>query len=73
MGVSKGRINNYEALFLVSDSPGHLRNLLCDTCNHASIGVALEPVLDRIPRLFVTWELLEFPKGPPVEIDRYNR
>ena len=30
-----------------------------------SIGVALEPVLDRPPRLFVTWELMEFPHGVP--------
>ncbi len=53
---------------LVVDSPGHLRNLLCETCTHATIGVALEPVLDRPPRLFVTWELLEFPHGLPREI-----
>lgn len=50
---------------LVVDSPGHLRNLLCETCTHATIGVALEPVLHRPPRLFVTWELMEFPHGPP--------
>jgi len=62
-----------EALFLVADSPGHLRNLLCDACTHAAIGVALEPVLERTPRLFVTWELLEFPQGPPRKIDHYNR
>ena len=59
------------ALALVADSPGHLRNLLCEHCSHASIGVALEPVLDRPPRLFVTWELLEFPQGPP-QILHYN-
>lgn len=50
---------------LVVDSPGHLRNLLCEACTHVSIGVALEPVLDRPPRLFVTWELMEFPHGVP--------
>ena len=37
------------------------------------IGATLEPVLDRVPRLFVTWELLEFQQGPPREIDDYNR
>lgn len=57
-----------DALDLVRLSPGHLANLLCDACTHASIGVALEPVTDRVPRLFVVWELLEFPQGPPVEV-----
>ena len=61
------------ALALVADSPGHLRNLLCEACTHASIGVALEPVLDRPPRLFVTWELLEFPQAPPQEIHHNNK
>jgi uncharacterized protein YkwD len=61
------------ALALVADSPGHLRNLLCEPCTHASIGVALEPVLDRPPRLFVTWELLEFPQAPPQEIHHNNK
>ena len=59
-----------EAAHLVEDSPGHLRNLLCPTCTHASIGVALEPALGRQPRLFVTWELLEFPEGEPQRIMR---
>lgn len=59
-----------EAAALVEGSPGHLRNLLCEACTHASIGVALEPVLDRTPRLFVTWELLEFPEGQPLRIIR---
>jgi len=54
-----------EALEHVKRSPGHLRNLLCESCTHASIGVALEPVLDQRPRLFVVWELLEFPSGLP--------
>ncbi len=57
-----------DAFQLVVDSPGHLKNLLCEPCTHASIGVALEPVLDRAPRLFVTWELLEFPEGEPLRI-----
>ncbi len=54
-----------EALDIVTLSPGHLRNLLCEECTHQSIGVALEPVVDRPPRLFVVWELLEFPQGEP--------
>lgn len=62
-----------ETLARVVDSPGHLRNLLCDTCTHAAIGAALEPVLDRQPRIFVTYELLAFPQGPPRKIDHYNR
>ena len=62
-----------DALALVADSPGHLRNLLCEACTHAAIGVALEPTLGRRPRLFVTWELMEFPQGPPQAIDHYDR
>ena len=62
-----------DALAMVRLSPAHLKNLLCERCTHASIGASLEPVLDRIPRLFITWELLEFPQGPPREIDDYNR
>lgn len=58
----------HDAMFLIEDSPGHLERLLCETCTHASVGVALEPVLDRFPRLFVTVDLLEFPQGPPKEI-----
>ncbi len=54
-----------EALELVQNSPGHLRNLLCEPCTHVSIGVALEPTLKARPRLFVVWELLEFPSGLP--------
>lgn len=60
-----------EASDLVALSPGHAMNLLCERCTHASIGVALEPVTDRVPRLFVVWELLEFPDGEPVEIRRF--
>jgi uncharacterized protein YkwD len=62
-----------ETLARVVDSPGHLRNLLCADCTHAAIGAALEPVLDRQPRIFVTYELLAFPQGPPAKIDHYNR
>jgi hypothetical protein len=62
-----------DALKMVVLSPAHLQNLLCESCTHASIGASLEPVLDRIPRLFVTWELLEFPLGAPQEIDHFNR
>ncbi len=59
-----------EALELVWASPGHRRNLLCETCTHAAIGVALEPVTQGPARLFVTWELLAFPQGQPTLIDR---
>ncbi len=62
-----------DALAMVELSPAHLKNLLCAACTHVSIGAAIEPVLDRIPRLFVTMELLRFPQGAPVEIDHYNR
>lgn len=62
-----------DAMEMVALSPAHLQNLLCEECTHASIGASLEPVLDRIPRLFVTWELLRFPQGAPREIDDYNR
>ena len=62
-----------DAHALVVGSPAHLANLLCAKCSHVSIGATLEPVLDRVPRVFVTWELLEFPQGPPKEIEDYNR
>lgn len=58
---------------LVATSPPHLANLLCEDCTSVSIGVALEPVIGRPPRLFVTWELLETPNGTPRPIDHYNR
>ena len=51
--------------------PAHLKNL-CERCTMHRRCVT-RAVLDRIPRLFVTWELLEFPQGPPREIDDYNR
>ena len=58
-------LTSEDAHALVEDSPGHFRNLLCESCTHATVGVALEPVLDRTPRLFVTWELMAFPEGMP--------
>lgn len=57
-----------EAMDLVIGSPAHLGALLCEDCTHVSIGTALEPVLDRRPRLFVTWEMLSFPEGEPRKI-----
>jgi len=54
-----------EAMQLIASSPAHIRSLLCEDCTHAAIGVALEPTLEHTPRLFVTWELLAFPQGPP--------
>ena len=62
-----------DAFALVEGSPGHLRNLLCADCTHVSIGAALEPVLDRPPRIFVAVDLLSFPQGPPRRIDHHNR
>lgn len=57
-----------EAMDLVIGSPAHLGALLCQDCTHVSIGTALEPVLDRRPRLFVTWEMMSFPEGEPRKI-----
>lgn|GEM_PF-1133636 len=62
-----------EAMDLVVDSPAHRATLLCQACTMATIGVALEPVLDRPPRMFVTWELIETPKGTPRLIDNLDR
>lgn len=62
-----------DALALLAGSPAHLAVVLCEPCTHASVGAALEPVLDRAPRLFVTLELLSFPNGEPAPIDRYDR
>ena len=59
-----------EAFDFVWGSPGHRRNLLCLDCTHVSIGSALEPVATGPARLFVTWELLSFPDGTPVEIQK---
>ncbi|MFT5683095.1 MAG: hypothetical protein ACI8RZ_004022 [Myxococcota bacterium] len=60
--------NAEEAMDLVTGSPAHLGALLCQDCTHVSIGAALEPVLDRRPRLFVTWEMMSFPEGAPRKI-----
>ncbi|MEN9786091.1 MAG: hypothetical protein RLZZ299_1355 [Pseudomonadota bacterium] len=49
-----------EAWERVRNSPGHLQNLLCTDCTHVSIGAA-----QTASRLFVTWELLDFPQGEP--------
>lgn len=62
-----------EAMAMVVDSPAHRMALLCEPCTHATVGVALEPSLGRMPRLFVTWELLELPKGPPRLLDSLDR
>ena len=62
-----------DALDMVLDSPGHFKVLLCETCTHISIGAALEPNLIGNPRLFVTWEVLEFPQGQPQKIEKLNR
>ena len=63
-----------EAMDLLTLSPGHLQNLLCTACTHVSIGTALEPyALGEVPRLFVVWELLEFPNGEPKPIERFDR
>lgn len=61
-----------EAQDLVELSPAHLRTLLCAPCTHAAIGVALEPTLDHVPRLFVVWELLETPSGLPGPVPTYR-
>jgi len=62
-----------DALDLIVDSPAHLKNLLCEKCTHVSIGASIEPVLNRIPRLFVTVEVVEMNEGEPRAIDHYNR
>ena len=59
-----------EAFGLAADSAGHLQSFLCETCTHVSIGAALEPTLDRMPRIFVTWEVLDFVEGEPKKIDK---
>lgn len=62
-----------DALDMVVDSPGHFKVLLCAACTHIAIGVALEPNLIGNPRLFVTWEVLEFMQGQPRIIEKLNR
>jgi len=62
-----------EAQDLVWSSPGHRRNLLCEHCTHASIGVALEPATQGPPRLYVAWELLAFPAGEPQPLPQHKQ
>jgi len=62
-----------EAFDIVISSPAHLQTFLCVDCTHMAIGATIEPVLDRVPRLFVTWEMLYFPLGPSLRKDRYGR
>jgi uncharacterized protein YkwD len=58
-----------EAWHLAINSPGHLQVFLCKTCTHVSIGASVEPVINSKPRLFFTWEVLEFPQGEPKRIE----
>lgn len=60
--------NADEAWDLLMASPGHRQNLLCPTCTHVAVGAALEPAMP--PRLFVAWELMDFPDGEPVALRR---
>jgi hypothetical protein len=62
-----------EALELVWASPGHRRNMLCEHCTHAAIGVALEPAIGGPARLYVTWELLAFPAGEPQPLPEHKQ
>ena len=62
-----------EALALAIDSPGHFQVFLCESCTHMSIGAALEPTYHPNPRLYVTWEVLEFSRGEPQRIEKLNR
>jgi uncharacterized protein YkwD len=62
-----------EALDVVISSPAHLQTFLCGDCTHISIGATIEPILDRVPRLFVTWEMLRFPQGESLRKDRFTR
>ncbi len=62
-----------EALYLAINSPGHLQVFLCEPCTHMSVGAAIEPTLGQQPRLFITWEVLEFTRGVPTKIERLNR
>jgi len=57
-----------EALNITTLSPGHLDNLLCESCTHLSVGVAFEPTGAESSRIFVVWEMLEFPQGTPAMI-----
>ncbi|MFN7146583.1 MAG: CAP domain-containing protein, partial [Myxococcota bacterium] len=57
-----------EAWERVLASPGHRANLLCRACTHVAIGATLEA--GPAPRVFVVWELLELPEGPPQPLPR---
>lgn len=59
-----------DALEAAWQSPGHRRVLLCPDCTHVAIGVAREPVEGGLARVYVVWELLAFPQGPPRPIER---
>lgn len=52
-----------EAWERILASPGHLQNLLCTDCSHASIGASVVA-----GRAWVVWELLGFPEGRPEAI-----
>ena len=63
-----------EALDLIRLSPGHLQNLLCASCTHAAVGAATEDAPPGwTPRLFVAVEMLEFPEGPPLPLEQWDR
>lgn len=64
--------NAQEALDIVISSPAHIQTLLCADCTHIAIGATIEPVLNRIPRLFVTWEMIRFPQGISLRKDRFR-
>ncbi|MDP2304478.1 MAG: CAP domain-containing protein [Pseudomonadota bacterium] len=59
-----------EAWERVLASPGHLQNLLCTACTHVAIGATLESasIAPISPCMFLVWELLELPEGPPLPI-----
>jgi uncharacterized protein YkwD len=59
--------NWQDALNITTLSPGHLDNLLCLPCTHLSVGVAYEPAGANSSRIFVVWEMLEFPQGIPTK------
>ncbi len=50
-----------EAWSALYASPGHRRNLLCDTCTHDSLAV----VADAYGSLWIVWEFINFPAGFP--------
>lgn len=50
------------------DSPAHRANLLCPPCTHVAIGTAVDG--QAPPRLWAVVNLLEFPEGEPMPIER---